>query len=101
LQGRLLTVPVQVAATSKGEPLASPPPAEPTDQRGSPSTWLNKYYTIKKGDTLSTLARRFKVTARILTAWNNLKIRVALKPGKRLIIAKYQDKKGSAAGESG
>ena len=65
------------------------------------STWFNKYYTIKKGDTLRALARRFKVTARILTAWNNLKMRVALRPGNRIIIAKYPDKKGAVVEESG
>jgi membrane-bound lytic murein transglycosylase D len=51
-----------------------------------------KYYTVKKGDTLFSLAKRFNVTAKILSAWNNLKSKVALKPGKRLIVAKYQPK---------
>lgn len=46
------------------------------------------YYTVRKGDTLHSLARRFNVSAKILAAWNNLKGVVALKPGKRLIIAK-------------
>ena len=30
-----------------------------------------------------------------------MKTKVALKPGKRIIIAKYQDKKGALAKESG
>lgn len=47
-----------------------------------------KYYTIRKGDTLYALARRFKVSTRLLTAWNNLKSTVTLMPGKRLIVAK-------------
>ena len=41
------------------------------------------------------------MTARLLTAWNNLKTRVALKPGKRIIVAKYQDKKGALVKQSG
>lgn len=47
-----------------------------------------QYYTVRKGDTLITLARRFKVSAKLLASWNNLKGQVALKPGKRLIVAK-------------
>ena len=98
LHGRLLTIPVQVASADSERPSAQPAKAEPAVQHEA--TWFNKYYTIKKGDTLSALAKRFKVTAGILTAWNNLKTRVALKPGKRIIIAKYQDKKGAAVEES-
>jgi len=51
-----------------------------------------RFYTVKKGDTLTSLARRFNVSAKILAAWNNMKERVALRPGKRLIVAKYVDK---------
>jgi membrane-bound lytic murein transglycosylase D len=47
-----------------------------------------RYYTVRKGDTLHSLARRFNVSAKVLSAWNNLKDVVALKPGKRLIVAK-------------
>lgn len=46
------------------------------------------YYTVRKGDTLHSLARRFNVSVKVLTAWNNLKHAVALKPGKRLIVAR-------------
>ncbi len=47
-----------------------------------------RYYTVRKGDTLKTLSRRFKVSTSILAAWNNIKEHVALKPGKKLIVAK-------------
>lgn len=46
------------------------------------------YYTVRKGDTLYSLARRFNVSVKLLTTWNNIKNVVALKPGKRLIVAK-------------
>jgi len=49
-----------------------------------------QYYTVRKGDTLFSLARKFKVSARLLTAWNNLKASSALKPGKRLVVAKTE-----------
>jgi membrane-bound lytic murein transglycosylase D len=53
-----------------------------------------KYYTVKKGDTLGALAKRFNVAPKLLTAWNNLKATVALKPGRRIIIAKFTEKNG-------
>jgi membrane-bound lytic murein transglycosylase D len=49
-----------------------------------------QYYTVRKGDTLHSLARRFNISTRLLTAWNNLKKVSALKPGKRLIVAKAE-----------
>ncbi len=53
-----------------------------------------KYYTVKKGDTLDTLAKRFNVSTKLLSSWNNLKNKVALKPGRRIIIAKFIEKNG-------
>lgn len=49
-----------------------------------------RYYTVRKGDTLHALARRFKVSTKLLAAWNNLKEAVALRPGKRLVVAKAE-----------
>lgn len=53
-----------------------------------------KYYTVKKGDTLGSLAKRFNVSSKLLSLWNNLKEKVALKPGRRIIIAKFIEKNG-------
>ncbi|MDD5284524.1 MAG: transglycosylase SLT domain-containing protein [Desulfuromonadaceae bacterium] len=53
-----------------------------------------KYYTVKKGDTLDSLSKRFKTSAKLLTAWNKLKDKVALKPGRRIIIAKFTKNNG-------
>ena len=97
LKGRLLTIPVQ-AAWSEGE-AAKPARAEAKPQPKVDE--FNKYYTVKKGDTLHSLAKRFNVTARLLSAWNNLKTKVALKPGRRIIVAKYQEKKGALVKQSG
>lgn len=60
----------------------------------APKGEFAKYYTVKKGDTLTELAQRFKVSTKLIAAWNNLKTKVALKPGRRLIIAKYVEKNG-------
>lgn len=54
-----------------------------------------KFYTVKSGDTLTSLAKRFNVSTKMLSAWNNLKAKVVLKPGRRLIIAKFTEKNGS------
>lgn len=53
-----------------------------------------KYYTIKSGDTLISLAKRFNVSTKLLSAWNNFKVKVVLKPGRRIIIAKFTEKNG-------
>ena len=53
-----------------------------------------KYYTVKKGDTLETLSKRFKVSTKLLSSWNNLKSKIALKAGRRIIIAKFIEKNG-------
>jgi membrane-bound lytic murein transglycosylase D len=92
LRGRVLTVPVQIAS-AEAEPAAAR--TAKTARTRAKAEVFNKYYTVKKGDTLSALAKRFNVTARLLSAWNNLKTRVALRPGKRIIVAKFQEKNGS------
>ena len=83
---------------------SEPAPAQPAKAEAKAEvakSEFNKYYTVKKGDTLYSLAKRFNVTARVLSAWNNLKVKVALKPGKRIIVAKYQEKKGAMVKQSG
>ncbi|HIJ95576.1 MAG TPA: transglycosylase SLT domain-containing protein [Desulfuromonadales bacterium] len=60
----------------------------------APKGTFAKYYTVKKGDTLAAVAKRFNVSTQLLSAWNNLKTKVALKPGRRIIIAKFSEKNG-------
>jgi membrane-bound lytic murein transglycosylase D len=99
LKGRLLTIPVQLASAEGEGEAARPAKAEAPPQ--PKVAQFHKYYTVQKGDTLHSLAKRFKVTARLLSAWNNLKSKVALKPGRRIIVAKYQEKKGALVKQSG
>ena len=90
VKGKLLTVPVKESALDArvGEEVSS-------GARGKQyGKEFNKYYTVKKGDTLASLARKFNISARILSAWNNLKGKVALRPGRRIIVAKYVEKQG-------
>lgn len=93
LKGKLLTVPLKGSALDSQVAEVRPPSGK-GEQAGKE---FNKYYTVKRGDTLASLARRFNVSARILTAWNNLKGKVALRPGKRIIVAKYVEKQGTMA----
>jgi len=65
-----------------------------TSQAAAKKGNFAKYYIVKKGDTLDQLAKRFKVSTKLLSTWNNLKNRVALKPGRRIIIAKFIEKNG-------
>ena len=53
-----------------------------------------KYYTIKSGDTLTALSKLFNVSTKLLSAWNDLKVKMALKPGRRIIVAKFTEKNG-------
>jgi len=105
LHGRVLTIPVLLATTEYEPSDAKQPAPEPTVKQETADvkrgSWFFKYYTVKKGDTLTSLSKRFNVTLRILSAWNNLKNKVALKPGKRLIVARYQEKKGAMVKDSG
>ncbi|NVN99570.1 MAG: transglycosylase SLT domain-containing protein [Geobacteraceae bacterium] len=85
VRGKTLLVPVQSAVNTK--------PAHQTENRETvlSAKQENKgyrYYIVKKGDTLYSLAKKFKVTTAILSAWNDLTEKVALKPGKRIIVAK-------------
>jgi membrane-bound lytic murein transglycosylase D len=91
LRGRTLVVPV-LNASNIGHPEGKQVSAKVMKAE---SREFKKYYTVKKGDTLLNLAKRFNVPARLLAAWNNLKERVALRPGKRIIVARYVEKNGA------
>lgn len=95
VRGRTLLVPV----AAEKEPEARIAKADAP--RKQVAKEFNKYYTVKKGDTLASLSKKFNISSRILTAWNNLKGKIALRPGKRIIVAKYVEKKGSMVPVSG
>lgn len=54
---------------------------------GSESNSTGKtYYTIKRGDTLWGIARRYGTTVQNLVEWNNIKTPNLIYPGQRLIL---------------
>lgn len=72
-----------------GKSILIPVPAEEASRvKPEKESDLLRYYTVKKGDTLHSVARKFNVSAKLLAAWNNLKERIALRPGKRIIVAR-------------
>lgn len=86
ISGKLLLVPVKQTVDFGHEGRA----AKSIPAKGR----YAKYYTIKTGDTLSSLAKRFNVSPKLLSAWNNMKAKVVLKPGRRIIVAKFTEKNG-------
>lgn len=95
VRGRTLLVPV----VADREPAVQTAKADVS--RKESAKGFNKYYTVKKGDTIASLSKKFNISSRILTAWNSLKGKLALRPGKRIIVAKYVEKKGSMVPVSG
>jgi len=53
----------------------------------APADFTNlKWYTVKRGDTLLNVARKFSVSRAELAEANNLKTKSAIRPGQELII---------------
>lgn len=89
IKGKTLTVPMQSAAL---KPAHKAKGVESVESVASAEKHENRYYTVKKGDTLFSLAKKFKVTTTLLAAWNDIAEKVSLKPGKRIIVAKNTSK---------
>lgn len=58
----------------------------PVATRGKQAIGSRETYTVKPGDTLWELARRFAVSVPDLLAWNSLE-KVLIKPGQQLTVA--------------
>ncbi|MHC1698390.1 MAG: transglycosylase SLT domain-containing protein [Geobacteraceae bacterium] len=90
LRGKLLKVPVNPnCSPSEVARSAASPEKKKKDEQ------LVQYYTIKHGDTLTSVARRFNVTTKIIAVWNNLKPKGVLLPGKKIIVAKSGESSSS------
>lgn len=75
----------------KAAPVAAPAPApakpEPKAQVPQQQEPSQQVYTVRRGDTLFTIAQRYKVTMRDLKTWNNLKSNMVM-VGQKLVIHK-------------
>ncbi|HEY6007228.1 MAG TPA: transglycosylase SLT domain-containing protein [Geobacteraceae bacterium] len=91
LRGKVLVIAAKAALLDSGE--GKKPLAMAKSHRDGKA--FTKYYTVKRGDTLPSLARRFNVSTRLLAVWNNLKGKMTLQAGRRIIVARYVEKKGA------
>jgi len=62
--------------------------------RTTGKTSYDKYHIVKKGDTVESIAKKFNVSTKLLVTWNNLKNKLALQPGRRIIVARFIEKNG-------
>ena len=60
------------------------PRTAPVSAYGSTTRRVN--YTVRNGDSLYTIARRFRVTISQIARWNNLDQNRILRPGQRLTM---------------
>ena len=60
------------------------PRTAPVSAHGSTTRRVN--YTVRNGDSLYTIARRFRVTINQIARWNNLDQNNILRPGQRLTM---------------
>ncbi|HRS06624.1 MAG TPA: LysM peptidoglycan-binding domain-containing protein, partial [Candidatus Ratteibacteria bacterium] len=52
---------------------------------------ITQYHTIKKGETLSSIATKYNVNVEDLKNWNNIKSSKIV-PGQRIVVKQYQSK---------
>lgn len=75
-----------VANTSAEKTHTAKAPAKAATKLASTKT--REHYTVKRGETLASIARKFKVATSDLERWNNLSSKHSLVPGRTLIIIK-------------
>ncbi len=78
------TKPVKVAR-------ASTPSAEPRRAKAQKSQPKQKQYTVRRGDTLYSIAQRFDVDLDDLRRWNKFSIKSRLMPGDKVTILLAQN----------
>jgi len=78
--GQRLIIPMSPAGRSRAT-RGSAPRATPPVVSGS------RYYTVRSGDSLWTIARRYGVSVADLTRWNGLRERDVIRVGQRLAVA--------------
>jgi membrane-bound lytic murein transglycosylase D len=78
--GQVLNVAAQRTTTR----IASSKPTKAKTHIASAKT----HYTVKRGETLSSIAKKFNVAASDLQRWNNLSSKHTLTPGRKLVILK-------------
>ncbi len=89
--GQVLTIPTGASApTAAATPVATPPPAAAPAPTAAlpPVTTAGTYYTVRQGDTLSTIARRYNTTIAKIMQANNMTAEQAhrLSIGQKILL---------------
>lgn len=69
-----------------GQVLKIPPAAQLASTGGENENLQRLTYVVRRGDTLSAIADRFRVRVQDLLGWNKLRSAHMLKPGQRLVM---------------
>lgn len=84
-QGKILLIPVSFQSL-KGEAASAVAAVQP--QAAPQSQVTKQVYTVKKGDTLSGLAKQFSTDKDDILSWNKLSSKAPLKPGQKITLKK-------------
>jgi len=76
----------QVVAPAANVPTTKTVVAAPASKSSKPSDEPAKFYTVKDGDTMFGIARRFNISIHQLNSWNNLDMDSGIKKGMKLRI---------------
>jgi murein DD-endopeptidase MepM/ murein hydrolase activator NlpD len=80
--GRAMKGPVVIISAWRGRVAAAPRPAEPKTE----ATPISRFYVVRTGDSLWTIAQRYEVSVERLAAANGLRLTSTLSLGRRLRI---------------
>lgn len=61
--------------------------SKPLPVAKAPAKDRHAHYVVQRGDTVFSIARRFKVAVNDLQRWNNLPANFSLQPGNKLMVA--------------
>ena len=73
-----LAKPVKLAAASKAKPVKLA--AAKSEKRSQ------RYYTVRRGDTMASIAKQFNVATNDIQRWNNISVKRALTPGDKVTL---------------
>lgn len=59
---------------------------KPKRQKVAAGNLRTRHYTVRRGDTLASIAKRFKVAVNDVQRWNNLSSRQTIHPGTRVTL---------------
>ncbi|MEY4717895.1 MAG: hypothetical protein RL563_513 [Pseudomonadota bacterium] len=85
--GKILLLPKSYEASSEDREISTAN-ATPNQHSTPPAQTGKQLYTVKKGDTLWSVAHRLSVDSDDIASWNKLSAKTALKPGQKLTIKK-------------